>query len=95
MSIAKYSPCIIVKSEYIYNAYGKPPVEWTLDMKNSGQTYDVKTMFADYDIDGYDRYGYSAFSNTGEYVGIGKGVDRNGMTEDDYENEHNSFNEDF
>jgi hypothetical protein len=54
--------------------------------KDPDQTYDIKTMFGDYDEDGYDRYGYSTFDSDGNYVGGGNGIDREGYTELDYLN---------
>ena len=79
MSRGKYSPTVIVdKRNYDYNCYGKIPAEFSI------YEYDEKTMFANYDKDGFDRYGYSAFDLDGNYVGIGAGVDRAGYTENDY-----------
>jgi len=46
--------------------------------------YNSETMFGDYDENGYDRYGYSAFDDEGNFVGYGQGVDANGYTEMDY-----------
>ena len=76
MSRGKYSPAWVNK-ECIFNAYGKTPVP-------CNEEYDEKTMFADYDDEGYDGYGYSTFNAEGEYVGIGRGIDRNGYTETEY-----------
>ena len=41
-------------------------------------------MYGNYDPEGFDMYGYSAFDEDGNYVGSGSGVDRAGYTEDDY-----------
>ena len=49
--------------------------------------YNEETMFDNYDKQGFDRYGYSAFDNKGTFVGVGNGVDRDGYTEEDYEQE--------
>lgn len=46
--------------------------------------YNVKTMYGCYDNEGFDSYGYSAFDKNGTYMGIGEGIDRNGLTEQDY-----------
>jgi len=84
MSKGKYSPtCISLECkprEFIYNALKQIPPEFT---PGTGE-YDTKIHFPNYDEDGYDSYGYSAFNANGEYVGIGSGVDRNGLTEWDY-----------
>ena len=83
MSRGKYSPNLPCGKEFIYNCYGKPVTEW--DWQTSeGDTYDELTMFANYDDEGYDSYGYSAFDEFGNYMGIGGGVDRNGYTEHEY-----------
>lgn len=88
MGVGKYSPILPnVKEDYTFfrfNAYGKEPEPWTKEVEASGVVFDEKTMLANYDPEGYDSYGYSAFDVNGDYVGIGQGVDRDGMTEDDY-----------
>ena len=53
-------------------------------MKERGETFDARLYFANYDENGYDSYGYSAFDADGNYVGAGDGVDRWGYTEWDY-----------
>ncbi len=81
MSRGKYSPNLPRDKEFIYNCYGKEPAScapW------SAGDYDEKTEFGNYDDEGYDRYGYSAFDSEGNYAGIGNGVDRNGYTEMEY-----------
>ncbi len=83
MSRGKYSPAW-VKKPCIFNCYGEVPAPWTKAMADAGVTYDEKTMFGNYDDEGYDSYGYSCFDADGNYVGIGDGVDRNGYTEMDY-----------
>lgn len=70
--------------EFKYNCYGQLPTEWNQEVFNSGVSYDEKTMFDNYDEEGYDSYGYSAFYDDGSYAGIGNGVDRAGYTEMDY-----------
>lgn len=70
--------------EYKYNCYGKEPEPWNKEISDSGVGYNEKTMFDNYDEEGYDRYGYSAFDIDGNYVGVGNGVDRAGYTEMDY-----------
>lgn len=81
----KYSPCKATKEVeaqgFGFNCYGDVPTPWNPD---NGITYDSKTMFADYDCEGFDSYGYSAFNRDGEFVGHGSGVDRYGNTEMDY-----------
>lgn len=86
MSQGKYSPTMCVKRdvEYIYNAYGKPCAEWSREVEANGVVYDEKTMFGNYDSEGFDGYGYSAFDSEGTYVGIGTGIDRLGYTENEY-----------
>lgn len=81
MSRGKYSPFRPSKESYEFNAYGKPVVERS---EGSSVPFDEKTMFGDYDDEGFDRYGYSCFSAEGEYVGLGAGIDRHGKTELDY-----------
>ena len=83
MSRGKYSPNLPYGKEFIYNCYGKVPAEWSMEIAE-GVVYDEKTMFDNYDDEGFDRYGYSAFDSDGNYVGIGSGVDRNGCTEMEY-----------
>jgi hypothetical protein len=81
MSRGKYSPvCPHANKNYDfkYNAKGEIPSEFI-----SGE-YDEETMFANYDSDGYDSYGYSAYDEYKNFDGVGNGVDRNGYTEYDY-----------
>jgi hypothetical protein len=84
MSRGKYSPNLPYSKEYIYNCHGFPPAPWSKEIADSGAEYFEETMFADYDDEGYDSYGYSAFDSDGNYVGPGNGVDRNGYTEMEY-----------
>lgn len=90
MSKGKYSPAMTREqinrpdSDYIYNADGQIPPEWTLELEAKGVEYDQRLHFANYDKDGYDTYGYSAFDANGNYVGEQRGVDRWGYTEDEY-----------
>lgn len=85
MSQGKYSPNLPTAhypdDMFIYNADKQIPMEW--DPKTMGE-YSERSMFGHYDEDGFDRYGYSAFDSNGTYVGIGRGVDRNGVTEMEY-----------
>lgn len=88
MSKGKYSPTVYSMDqrhvEFDKNCYGKPCVEWSKEVAESGVVFDEKTMFGNYDEEGYDSYGYSAFYADGTYAGIGSGVDRRGFTELDY-----------
>ena len=90
MSKGKYSPSLSVKdanrpyADYCYNADRRIPPEWTPEMKERGEVYDTRIHFGNYDKDGFDRYGYSAFDADGNYIGIGEGIDRWGYTEMDY-----------
>lgn len=84
MSTGKYSPNLPKKDSYEFNAYGKPCAPWNMELKEQGVIYDELTMFGNYDDEGFDSYGYSAFDADGKYVGIGDGVDRDGLTEYDY-----------
>lgn len=82
MSRGKYSPTLNSRNTkdvvYMYNSLGQmPPVTW------SPEAYNEAVHFANYDIEGYDSYGYSAYV-CDNYVGIGMGVDRAGNTEMDY-----------
>jgi len=71
--------------EFKYDRYGQECAPWTAEMiKDPDQTYDSKTMFGNYDEDGYDSYGYSCFDENGTDVGCGNGIDREGYTEHDY-----------
>ena len=70
--------------EFKFNCYGMEPAPWNMELKAAGVEYDEKTMFGDYDEEGYDRYGYSAFDKDGNFVGLSRGVDRAGYTESDY-----------
>lgn len=81
MTRGKYSPTVFgnkFNGPYIYNAKGENSTGW------DDSDYSEELHFANYDIDGFDSYGYSAYDADGNYVGICGGVDRNGYTEDDY-----------
>ena len=81
MSRGKYSPwCYHNRHDasYEFNCYGEFPEDW------NKEDYDEKTMFADYDAEGFDCYGYSAFYLDGRYAGVGRGIDRYGFTGNDY-----------
>ena len=83
MSTGKYSPICPHANEpgwdvFKFNCYGELPAEY------SKEHYDEKTMFDDYDDEGFDCYGYSAFDADGNYVGFCNGIDRAGYTEMDY-----------
>lgn len=87
MSKGKYSPSLTRamiaahdEDTFIYNADGQIPPEYVFGR----DVYDQRTHFGDYDKDGYDRYGYSAFNQDGKYIGLGSGIDRWGYTEMDY-----------
>lgn len=86
MSKGKYSPSITIAMAnrpyevYCYNADKQIPPEYV----PGRDTYNERLHFADYDADGFDRYGYSALDADGNYVGIGEGIDRFGYTEMDY-----------
>jgi hypothetical protein len=87
MSRGKYSPsCPHANDNYDfkYNSLKMLPEPWTPEMAAAGMVYNEKTMFANYDDEGFDSYGYSAFDANGNYVGIGAGVDRLGCTESEY-----------
>lgn len=88
MSRGKYSPTVhgrdYKNTSFTYNCYGGVPAPWNKEIADAGIPYDEKTMFGDYDNEGFDSYGYSAFDAEGNYVGIGAGVDRNGKTENEY-----------
>lgn len=77
MSRGKYSPATSTNTDFRYNCYGElPPETWA--------EYDEKIHFGNYDSEGFDSYGYSAFYSDGSYAGVGSGVDRNGITEYEY-----------
>ena len=89
MSQGKYSPAFSSIDAnrpweaYCYNADRQIPPELT-EMGQGGEVYDTRIYFANYDENGYDNYGYSAFDAEGVYVGPGNGIDRWGATEMDY-----------
>lgn len=87
MSYAKYSPTVsaeyVEKTSFDFNCFGRKPAPWTPAMIEAGAKYDEKTMYAAYDAEGYDCYGYSAFLADGTYC-FGGGVDRAGRTEAEY-----------
>ena len=70
--------------DFKYNCYGQEPEPWTKEMIDAGMVFDAKTMFGNYDEEGYDSYGYSCFDADNNYVGSGDGIDRAGYTEYDY-----------
>jgi len=79
----KYSPNIPKSSktmshnDFIFTAkYIEPEMMWLAKGEES--------TFKNYDAEGFDSYGYSAYDKEGNYMGIGAGIDRNGFTEDDY-----------
>lgn len=83
MSRGKYSPTVFALGDrtdvFIYNAKGQVPADYS-----PGEHYDEELHFPNYDSEGFDSYGYSAYDADGHYVGIGAGVDRNGITEFEY-----------
>jgi hypothetical protein len=87
MSRGKYSPALNREmidardDSYVYNIYSEVAPEWN---KDNGEVYDQRKHLGHYDADGYDRYGYSGLDASGNYVGIGEGIDRWGYTEMDY-----------
>lgn len=89
MSKGKYSPTVYSRNDkdeqFDKNCYGQSCVEWSQAVADSGVVYNEKLMFPNYDSQGFDSYGYSAFDNDGEYVGVGYGVDRRGYTESQYQ----------
>ena len=95
MSRGKYAPNLPRGKEFIYTCFGQPPMAWTKALADIGATYNEQTMFDNYDDEGFDSYGYSAFDRMGNYVGIGSGIDRNGYSEYEYlcmsDNEWESF----
>lgn len=89
MGIGKYSPFCPNSNKpysdtYRFNCYGEVPAEWNKEIAATGVIYDEKTMYPDYDDEGFDSYGYSAFDTNGNYVGHGSGIDRLGYTEMEY-----------
>lgn len=84
MSKGKYSPRLPNRNKgydfFDRNCFGNPPVPYNVDI----DTYDEQIHFANYDPEGFDSYGYSAFDADGNFVGVGNGVDRLGYTEYNY-----------
>ncbi len=80
MSRGKYSPvCPHAKSEsFRFNAKGEVPPEFETG------SYNEEIHFGNYDSEGFDSYGYSAYDANKRFVGSGQGVDRLGNTEMDY-----------
>ena len=88
MAYGKYSPTLPAGHEdfhYIYNARGQLPPDFVA----GSDEYIEELHFGNYDSEGFDSYGYSALDEFGNYVGIGNGVDREGMTELEYLLEYN------
>ena len=85
MTIGKYSPAVGKENKYyedrefVHNAKGQRG-PFVFD-KGS---YNQEDHFANYDHEGFDFYGYSAYDSDGKFVGVGNGVDKFGYTEDDY-----------
>lgn len=89
MGTGKYSPLCPHANKpgwdmFKFNCYGEIPELWNQEKHDSGVVYNEKTMFDNYDSEGFDSYGYSAFDLDGNYVGDGNGIDRYGYTEMDY-----------
>lgn len=79
MSRGKYSPFVNLSPnrQFIYNAQGLIP-------DTDFYEYNEELHFPNYDKDGFDSYGYSAYNIFGKYVGPCNGVDVKGFTENDY-----------
>lgn len=92
MSKGKYSPAWKKQPDeaYIYNAVGEVPPD-----RREGEAFDEKVHFGHYDKEGFDSYGYSAWSADGRFIGCGGGIDRLGYGEYDYilmtEEEYNNI----
>ncbi len=86
MSRGKYSPTckqqLYKNTKFIFNAKGELPDPFI--GVEDGIIYIAEIHLSNYDREGFDRYGYSAYDAAGNYVGIGAGVDRNGITELQY-----------
>jgi hypothetical protein len=84
MSRGKYSPSLPTSNKgyefFDRNAKGEIPAEYTGDIS----TFNEEIHFSNYDPEGFDSYGYSAYDSDGKFVGAGNGVDRLGNTEMDY-----------
>ena len=84
MSQGKYSPrCPHAqdhKYEYKFNCRSEVPPAYD----HTKDVYDEQLHFGNYDDEGFDSYGYSAFDADGNYKGIGEGIDRLGYTEIEY-----------
>lgn len=81
MSRGKYSPNLPKQNfdAFVYNADKKiPPVF------DGSIPFDPRLHMGCYDSEGFDSYGYSGFDIDENYVGIGDGIDRNGITEYEY-----------
>lgn len=89
---SKYAPAVrsdfnnLVDKEFGYNADGEVPGSYGLE-----GDYNERKTFANYDKNGFDCYGYSAKDKTGNFVGVGNGVDVHGNTEADYENDEELY----
>jgi hypothetical protein len=86
MSKGKYSPALTRKmiadrndNTFIYNCNREVAIEPT-DLTE----YDDLIHYGDYDSEGYDYYGYSAWNKDGSFAGHGNGIDRWGYTEVEY-----------
>ncbi len=90
MGVGKYSPsCPNANKGFAFfdrNAKGDIPPARAAD-----EPYDPELHFADYDPEGFDSYGYSAYDADGDFRGHGAGIDRLGHTEDEYAADHDLF----
>jgi hypothetical protein len=86
MSQGKYSPCMPNPNgrNFEFNCFGMTPQPWTPELRATGMEYDEQNMAGNYDSDGFDSYGYSAFNDDGTYAGSGAGIDRDNTTEMEY-----------
>lgn len=87
MAVGKYSPdCPNADKPWEFydrNARGEIPKP-----KAEGEPYDEESDFANYDPGGFDSYGYSAYDRDGDFVGMNRGIDRLGHTEDEYASDY-------
>lgn len=84
MSQGKYSPRAPntgnhINYEFKYNCHGEIAPHY-----HPADQYVSALHFTNYDEEGFDAYGYSAFYRSGIFAGHGCGIDRLGYTENEY-----------
>ena len=69
MSTGKYSPLCPHAHEsgweaYRFNCYSETPAPWNKELADAGVKYDEKSMYDNYDDEGFDSYGLMPMATT-------------------------------